>query len=152
MSFNIRYWVMLIVSTCVVFDLIYLKTVKLSRITAIVVRIHKCVLVYILGSAKCDWLMSPTKWICMIVLVKNLYTVYILIWLTQMRNSRNLRWRGIARLDTARRSTPRHNCLMLWRRAALRNHSLLMPECAFWAGPLPQTTPPHTHTHTPYIY
>ena len=102
---------------------------------------------------------------CMIVLVKNLYTVHILIWLTQIRNQHHLWWRSTAYLDTARRSTSRHHCQVLWRRAALRNHSLLTPECAFWAGPpTPQTpkpqnipNPTHTYTqqitHTPiYIY
>ena len=100
---------------------------------------------------------------CMIVLVKNLYTVHILIWLTQIRNQHHLWWRSTAYLDTARRSTSRHHCQVLWRRAALRNHSLLTPECAFWAGPpTPKTpkpqniqTPTSTQqtTHTPiYIY
>ena len=86
----------------------------------------------------------------MIVLVKNLYTVHILIWLTQIRNHHHLWWRSTACLDTARRSTSRHYCRVLWRRAALRNHSLSMPECAFWAGPPP---PQQTKNHPPlYIH
>ena len=99
---------------------------------------------------------------CMIVLVKNLYTVHILIWLTQIRNQHHLWWRSTAYLDTARRSTSRHHCQVLWRRAALRNHSLLTPECAFWAGPpypqnpkTPKHPKPHPHptNHTyPSIY
>ena len=39
----------------------------------------------------------------MTVLIKNLFTVHILIWLTQIRHQHYLWWRSKARLDTARR-------------------------------------------------
>ena len=102
---------------------------------------------------KCCWVVL-CHWInSMIVLVKNLYTVHILIWLIQMRNPHHLWWRSKACSDIARRSTYVQICTMLWRRAALRTHSLSMPECAFWAGPNPpnQTTtpPPQTNNHIP---
>lgn len=100
-----------------------------------------------MGVSKFRWVLVD-HWInSMIVLVKNLYTVHILIWLIQMRNPHHLWWRSKACSDIARRSTYVQICTMLWRRAALRTHSLSMPECAFWAGP--QTPPPNNYTPTP---
>ena len=92
----------------------------------------------------------------MTVLIKNLFTVHILIWQTQIRHQHYLWWRSEARLDTARRMilVPRH--WVLWRRAALKIHSLSMPECALWTGNPPpkqqQNTPPNPSTLLQYNY
>ena len=85
---------------------------------------------------------------CMTVLLKNLFTVHIFIWQTQIRNQHYLWWRNKARPDTARRSMSLLSAKALWRRAALEIHSIPMPGCALWTGPTTTTTPP-TQTNKP---
>jgi len=66
----------------------------------------------------------------------------------QIRNQSSLWWHGKAQSDPARRSTFNWKQLKLWRRAALRTHSLLMPDCALWTGLNPPFyTPPSKTLH-----
>ena len=67
----------------------------------------------------------------------------------QIRNQSSLWWHGKAQSDPARRSAFNWKQLKLWRRAALRTHSLLMPDCALWTGPPPPPSPPHYQNTTP---
>ena len=91
-----------------------------------------------------------SRWKTMTVLIKNLFTVHILIWKTQISRIKHLWWQDEALLDTARRLAMELDCSVPWRRAALNTHSHSMPRSAVWTGTHPQTTN-NPYTNKPHL-